>query len=453
MLTALKLNLRISLKSFDSHFWIPAFFVLLRIIPITSELSYILLAGYALLGRQQVVESLFLTWFFTLINYEIAPITEFGSLTRYVVLAFCIFSIVMRSNFLKIDRLVILTLALGLFILIHSIFFSFSPIISILKIISWLSVIIILILAWEGMSTSQYEYSKKWITNFLIIILILSLPILFIPEVGHSRNMTNFQGTLNHPQAFGLTAAGLCALLIGQLVSGLSNKFLIFVNIFISIAFIFFSGSRTAGISLILAIPISVITFYLINFSRINLKIRFKLNKYFLIILFLFVPIILHFDTRLYELIISYMTKTEQFNIKSIFVAYKISREVLYEPMISNILENTIFGIGFGIASDPLSMNTIYFNSIPISAPIEKGVLPLAIIEEIGFFGLIFFMIWILMLIKRAGGINFGALFVLTTFLMFNLGEAGLFSPNGYGLLYLLIISSVIIKPKNFEKR
>ena len=57
------------------------------------------------------------------------------------------------------------------------------------------------------------------------------------------------------------------------------------------------------------------------------------------------------------------------------------------------------------------------------------------------------------MLIKRAGGINFGALFVLTTFLMFNLGEAGLFSSNGYGLLYLLIISSVIIKPKNFEKR
>ena len=208
------------------------------------------------------------------------------------------------------------------------------------------------------MSTSQYEYSKKWITNFLIIILILSLPILFIPEVGHSRNMTNFQGTLNHPQAFGLTAAGLCALLIGKLVSGLSNKFLIFVNIFISIAFIFFSGSRTAGISLILAIPISVV-FYLINFSRINLKIRFKLNKYFLIILFLFVPIILHFDTRLYELIISYMTKTEQFNIKSIFVAYKISREVLYEPMISNILENTIL-IGFGIASDPLSMNTIF---------------------------------------------------------------------------------------------
>ena len=139
--------------------------------------------------------------------------------------------------------------------------------------------------------------------------------------------MTNFQGTLNHPQAFGLTAAGLCALLIGQLVSGLSNKFLIFVNIFISIAFIFFSGSRTAGISLILAIPISVITFYLINFSRINLKIRFKLNKFFLIILFLFVPIILHFDTRLYELIISYMTKTEQFNIKSIFVAYKISKK------------------------------------------------------------------------------------------------------------------------------
>ena len=46
----------------------------------------------------------------------------------------------------------------------------------------------------------------------------------------------------------------------------------------------------------------------------------------------------------------------------------------------------------------------------------------------------------------------FGALIVLLTFLLFNLGEAGLFSANGYGMLYLIVITSIITRPKLIKK-
>jgi hypothetical protein len=146
------------------------------------------------------------------------------------------------------------------------------------------------------------------------------------------------------------------------------------------------------------------------------------------------------------------MTKAEQVNIDNIATAYKNSREVLYKPMIANIIENPLIGIGFGLASDPQAMNIKYFHGIPISAPIEKGVLPLAILEEVGVYGFIFFMIWVLIIIRRAIADSFASLIVLLTFLLFNLGEAGLFSPNGLGMLYLIVMTSVITKSKLIKK-
>ena len=94
------------------------------------------------------------------------------------------------------------------------------------------------------------------------------------------------------------------------------------------------------------------------------------------------------------------------------------------------------------------NMDIKYFKGIPVSAPIEKGILPLAILEEVGVFGFIFFMIWILILIRLAINNSFRTLIVLLTILLFNLGEAGLFSANGYGMLYLIVITSIITRPK-----
>ena len=143
-----------------------------------------------------------------------------------------------------------------------------------------------------------------------------------------------------------------------------------------------------------------------------------------------------------------FITKTNEVSVGSIINAYKISRGVLYIPMIDNILESPLKGIGFGLASDLTNMDIKYFRGVPVSAPIEKGVLPLAILEEVGVFGFIFIIIWILLLVRCSIAKGISDTMVLLTILLFNLGEAGLFSPNGYGMLYLVLLASATTKPK-----
>jgi hypothetical protein len=113
--------------------------------------------------------------------------------------------------------------------------------------------------------------------------------------------------------------------------------------------------------------------------------------------------------------------------------AYEISRGRLFESMIQNIRENPFFGIGFGIASDIQSMEIVYdpiFN-LPIQAPVEKGVMFVAIIEEVGVIGFFLFCLWLKMIISQA--IHNGAIYIFVIMLIFllNLAEATLFSPGG----------------------
>ena len=79
------------------------YIILLRFIPITADASYFIVAGYALLGRQQIIESLFLMWLFSMLNAEIIPHTGNESVIRYIVVLTCFLSILIRANFKKID--------------------------------------------------------------------------------------------------------------------------------------------------------------------------------------------------------------------------------------------------------------------------------------------------------------------------------------------------------------
>ena len=159
------------------------------------------------------------------------------------------------------------------------------------------------------------------------------------------------------------------------------------------------------------------------------------------------VVLMLIFNNTVMSVFSNFVMKTDKINFNNLLLSYKSSRSVLYEPMIDNIIKNPKKGIGFGVASDPSSMRIKYFKNIPVSAPIEKGILPLLILEEVGIYGFVFFAIWILMLLIRANTNGSGSLFVLITLFMFNLGEAGLFSPNGFGMLYLILLTSVVTKP------
>jgi hypothetical protein len=141
-------------------------------------------------------------------------------------------------------------------------------------------------------------------------------------------------------------------------------------------------------------------------------------------------------------------------NIESLGQGYEMSRGFLIARMLSNIEEHPFVGIGFGVSSIPEEM-TITYDPIfgaPLGAPVEKGVLPVAIIEEFGFFlgGAIFALLGLILYFGfKLGPESFSLIIV---FYLLNLGEAMLFSPGGMGMLLLILLSSVVARGWNGQR-
>jgi hypothetical protein len=111
--------------------------------------------------------------------------------------------------------------------------------------------------------------------------------------------------------------------------------------------------------------------------------------------------------------------------------------------MLDNIEQQPLSGIGFGIGSDPWMMaikrHPLY--GLPTSAPIEKAVMPIAVMEELGIPGFLLVAAWTWMLLRRAARVGIDRLVVITTALLINFGEFVFFSPGGLGMLLLIMVA------------
>ena len=136
---------------------------------------------------------------------------------------------------------------------------------------------------------------------------------------------------------------------------------------------------------------------------------------------------------------------TKRTDVGSLLEAADASRGRLVDAMIKNIDENPFAGIGFGVASDPVEMvvdrDPVF--GLPTGAAVEKGVLPIAVIEELGVPGAILVLIWLWVVVRRAAQSGIYAITVLAIIIFSNFGEATLFSPGGMGLLSLVLLSWV----------
>jgi hypothetical protein len=108
----------------------------------------------------------------------------------------------------------------------------------------------------------------------------------------------------------------------------------------------------------------------------------------------------------------------------------------------NSFLEKPIFGNGFGVYPDghfPAGVET--FAGIPISAPVEKGFLPTATLEEGGAVGAALLTLLIAFLCRRAWrntDLRWRAMFVAC--LGINLGECVFMSPGGIGMFDWLLL-------------
>jgi len=412
----------------------------------TANFSYLVIASYALLGRAQAIQALALSWLFGMLNPGIAAEATWSSTGRYAVLAAAAVSVFYRSGvWLRPTRIswpVQMTLLLGVFLVVHSLLFSSIKDVSVLKAISWTLAASTLLAAWSGLSVNERNNVSRQLFAGLIILLVCSLPLLSMP-VGYLRNGTGFQGVLGHPQVFGPTMALLGAWAAGRILSERKPSWW-FVALFVAcLILVVLSEARTAGISLMLGVAIAIIFAYSFSGGSIRKALPGLRGKRIYIVACLTLVLLLVNGAMFSQKLDAYISKSGRADVTSIAEAYALSRGPKIEDMWVNIQDKPFLGIGFGIASKPEQMQVVRdpLLGLPIGASIEKGVLPLAVLEELGVLGFLLVALWLWNLIRcaaRRGG--FTSLTVLFVALLINMGESVLFSPGGMELLVLIMI-------------
>ncbi len=441
------LSLKRSYASRDTVVIISAIFF--RLISTDSaNISFLIIAGFALLGLRHAVISLLLVFIFWSLNSGLAPTASFSTIGRFLVLFFAFLSVLIHSrcfSLVKFDKFILITIVMGLFIGLHSLLFSQVIDVSLLKLSYWLVTFITFFGAWKGLSPKLYNKLYNDIYYLLVLVLLISTIFINSP-VGYLINGSGFQGVLSHPQTFGVYAAILGSFSVARLLSRMGNyNFDLFVFI-LSLFLILLSESRTALLSISTGYVMTfiIVQFFVPRHISQSVSVR-KFRKVFLVVVATSIISILS-NIEYYDYFFSKSGATQTENIVD---AYVESRGVLFIPMLKNINENS-FGIGFGIASSESMIRITrdpVFN-LPISAPIEKGNLYLAVLEELGLIGLLLFFAWLIFSYFRVVKKNLFGLPVFFTILMLNFGESVLFSPGGVGALCIMMFTWSITASK-----
>jgi O-antigen ligase len=201
------------------------------------------------------------------------------------------------------------------------------------------------------------------------------------------------------------------------------------------------SETRTAGIAMILSVGLATVTVSVFARRRVRSLLPGLASRRISLILGVALIGVLFTAPNLWAALETYLDKRSEST--SLAEAYGVSRGALIEAMFENIEAHFWTGIGFGIASQPAEMivERDPILNLPIGAAIEKGVLPIAVLEELGAFGLLAAGLWLWMVMRRAARGGVVSLAVLLCALLLNLGENLMFSPGGMGLLLLILIA------------
>ena len=112
----------------------------------------------------------------------------------------------------------------------------------------------------------------------------------------------------------------------------------------------------------------------------------------------------------------------------------------------NNFLENPIHGIGFQVAK------TAFFvqNATWFTAPMEKGFLPTAILEEGGVLGATAFVVFVMsLLVGWMRERNIPATIIFLGFLITNFGEVTIFSMGGSGAFGWMMVGAATMLGDN----
>lgn len=327
-------------------------------------------------------------------------------------------------------------------ILLLSGFASQFPLVSGLKVTSFIFGVGVLTTGFFRTRHLQ-DYWLSWLLTLGVFVLLASVPFYGL-EAGYRMNDVGFQGILAHPQTFGPVAASITALLTGLYFFRQRTSWLILLSLGVGWIGVYFSFSRTSLLSLLLAgVGTAIVGLSLKpqTWSR-DLTRALRRPAVMAGILAVFVAGILQW--------MPLQSTTETVpgvheEDASLLQVLERSRGSLMDQSIANFWTKPATGIGFGVPSGPdgfagqLERGAL---GIPLSASVEKGFMPTAVLEETGIIGAILTIVLLLFLVAPVLRHPDPTLFwIMATCLLVNFGEMVFFSIGGLGFFLWFMMS------------
>lgn len=250
-----------------------------------------------------------------------------------------------------------------------------------------------------------------------------------------------------HSQTMGPVAAMLIVyVLCVYLFAGHRNRWVCLPIAGALLVFLWMTRSRTGMGTLVAGLCVALVATFTWRVKR-QMRLRLNVSRSTLVVLFVAAAMVFAAADvvsrgQISQKVLGFVAKKSQ-AVESVTLDETLaSRRGLVERSYENFRESPIFGIGFQVAK------TQYFvdNATLFTAPVEKGFLPTAVLEEVGLVGATSFVIFLITMFRQLiSERNIPGLTMFTTFLIMNLGEVTIFGLAGPGAYQWMLVAGGIM--------
>lgn len=341
----------------------------------------------------------------------------------------------------SMPRLAYLLLLFFAVMLPISVLTSTLPSISILKLTSFTTGTI-LITVGLYQTRKLLDYWMSWLFTLGVFILLASIPFFWLPA-GYATNEVGFQGILTHPQFFGVVLAPITALLMGLYFFRQETSWIILLFAVLGMVEMYFSLSRTSLGALVLAGATTTALGFSFKPDTWAVSLSRALGRPAAVLGGLMVLVLIGLQwTTIQSSLGSFLAKDE--GSVSVVQSFEESRGQLVAQSMANFRERPLTGTGFGAPSDPAQFARIERGpyGIPVSAPVEKGFMPSAVLGSTGIIGAVLTLVLLFFLVDPVVQHHDPTLFwVMATCLFLNFGEMAFFSIGGVGFFLWFVMA------------
>jgi hypothetical protein len=414
--------------------------------PPAPRILIAVLSVWALLGPLKAVQALTLGWLTSMLNLEFF---DFFSVVDAIGKKWFVLFAAAAGTYWRTARrmqpLPAVLLAIVAFVTINGIAAlgtSYEPLISVLKLTALLLGSTVVVLIYYELRHDLRD-ATAWFIALAVAVILSSALLYVLTGLGYQaifRSAPLFKGVLMRPNDVGVCLAPLAAwLTTGLLFDRVPSKAIAGLTV-AAWLMLFVSGSRTGFIAASGAIMLIVGVAAVRPHWRAAALGTAARSWTLVVMLLCLLVVIVKFDPLSQKL-----TKFAYKRATSLSQEYAVSRGILVGPSLENFAKYPVFGIGFGMASNPEEMPFRHWRNsmfgIPTSAPVEKGVLVIAMLEECGIVGLLAFLallgaLYVPIVMHGSPPLVAMALAIM----LLNFGEANFLAFGGSGLYHWLLV-------------